>query len=159
MIANTWEDTAELAPHVEALLSAYHEHRRGVLDCEAARVDEAIDQLKRQEGYDRLGPDECQSVLSAVRDGAALDTDERAVAPALAVLDELFQARLEAAQAKALARLDDALERVGVSPTVELTLGIHGTLVRSISELDRLLAEIRQRVLRELDAKHRVRLR
>jgi hypothetical protein len=98
-------------------------------------------------------------VLSPVRDGAALDTDDSAIAPELAILDDLFGGRLDATEQRALARLDDLLEGRGRKPNVELVIGAAGRLIDDPKELDRWLDELRQRVLRELDAKHRVRLR
>lgn len=123
------------------------------------RIDAVLELLKRQPGYDLLTSDECHQVLSPVRDGAAVDTDDNAIAPELAILDDLFGGRLDAAEHRALARLDDLLEGRGRKPTVELLVCAAGRLIDDAKELDRWLDELRQRVLRELDAKHRVRLR
>jgi hypothetical protein len=79
--------------------------------------------------------------------------------PPLRLLDDMFAARLESASHKAQTQLDEVLETLGESPTVEVDLELRGRLVRSATELDRVLAEIRDRIVRELAANHRVRLK
>lgn len=154
-----WEDSSELAPRVSAVRDAYREQRRTFLRGHQVRIDAVLERLKRQPGYELLTSDECHQVLSPVRDGAAVDTDDNAIAPELPILDDLFGGRLDAAEHRALARLDDLLEGRGRKPTVELLVCAAGRLIDDAKELDRWLDELRQRVLRELDAKHRVRLR
>jgi hypothetical protein len=58
-----------------------------------------------------------------------------------------------------LSRDDDLREGRGRKATVELVAGAAGRLIDDAKELDRWLDELRECVLRELDAKHRVRLR
>lgn len=66
--------------------------------------------------------------------------------PELAVLGSLFQARLEAAQARAIAHLDKVLEKkLGGPPTVEVSLELEGRVTIDAAELDRLLAEVLHR--------------
>ncbi|AUX22426.1 hypothetical protein SOCEGT47_029290 [Sorangium cellulosum] len=154
-----WEDTAELQPRVELLRGEYRARRRALLDAHAREVDLAVERLKRRSGFERLDPDQRHQVLRHLREGAAPNTDERAVAPALEVLEGLLAARREAAEARALAQLDTLLEGLGATPVVEVALDLGGREIDSAAALDRLLDEIRRRVLHELDARHRVRLR
>jgi sugar phosphate isomerase/epimerase len=88
-----------------------------------------------------------------------LQTTAELLVPPLRLLEDMFAARLESASHKAQTQLDELLETLGESPTVEVYLELHGRLVRTAAELDRLLAESRDRVGRELDARHRVRLK
>jgi hypothetical protein len=67
--------------------------------------------------------------------------------------------RLDKAEAKTVARLDELLETIVGKPTVEVSLQIGGRLITSTAELDRLLEEIRLQIVHQLDANHRVRLR
>jgi hypothetical protein len=75
------------------------------------------------------------------------------------VLDSLFRVRLDTAQTKAVAHLDELLQKLGEKATVEVSLQLGGRVIRTPAELDRLLAEVRQQVMHQLDANHRVRLR
>lgn len=154
-----WEDTAELTPHVELLRGEYRARRRAMLDAHAKEVELASERLKRRNGFERLNPDQRHSVLRHLSDGAAANTDERAVVPALDVLEGQLAMRRQASEAKALAQLDALLEGLGDTPVVEVALQLSGREVDTAAELERLLDEVRRRILHELAAHHRVRLR
>lgn len=154
-----WEDTAELGPRVEALRSVYRERRGAILVAHATCVDQAAERIKRRDGYERLDPDQRHQVLRHLRDGAAAGTDERAIAPALEALEGQLTARRDVAESKAMAQLDAFLERLGESPTVELTLDFTGREIKTEADMDCLLSELRRRILHELSANHRVRIR
>lgn len=154
-----WEDTAELVPRLELLRNEYRARRRAVLDAHANEVDVAIDRLKRRTGFERLDPDQRHQVLRHLREGAAPGTDERAIAPPLEALETLLASRREVAEGKARAQLDALLEALGETPVVEVALEVSGREVESEADLERLLDEIRRRILHELAAHHRVRVR
>lgn len=130
-----------------------------MLDEHAARLEAAVDWIKRREGFERLDPDAQYDIISPLREHARLDTDAKAIQPELAVLDSSFQTRLEKAQQKAIVRLDELLEKIVGKPTVEVSLQLTGTLIATPAELERLLEDIRRQIAHQLDANHRVRLR
>jgi hypothetical protein len=70
-----------------------------------------------------------------------------------------FAARLEAAEDKALAQLDDLLEAGGEAPTVNVELAVVGREIDTERELERFLKELDDRLRPELKSGHRVRLR
>ena len=150
-----WEDTTELAPHVELLREAYRAKRRAILDAHATKVDHATESMKRREGIERLDPDQRYEVLRYLSEGAASGTDERDVTPPLEALEALLERRRKAAKDKALARLDALLG----TPKVDVDLELTGHEIKNEAELEKLLDKIRQRVLHELQAKHLVRLK
>ncbi|KYF76807.1 hypothetical protein BE11_22350 [Sorangium cellulosum] len=154
-----WEDTAELLPRVELLRGEYRARRRAMLDAHAKEVDLAVERLKRRSGFERLDPDQRHQVLRPLRDGAAPNTDERAVAPALEILEGQLATRRQAAEAKALAELDTLLEVLDDTRVVEVALDLSGREIDTAAELERLLDDVRRRILHELTARHRVRLR
>jgi hypothetical protein len=154
-----WEGIVELRGHAQALFDHYRERRQAILKEHAAQVDAAVDWVKRREGFERLSPDAQYAVIAPLREHSALDTDAKAIQPELAVLDSLFKSRLEMAHAKAMAYLDESLEKMDGTATVELSLQLGGRMIRTPAELDRLLAEVRQQILHQLEAKHHVRLR
>ena len=159
MTGHPWENTAELVPKIEALRTAYRDQRRSILDTHAARLEQIVDRLKRRDGFETLDADQRHDVLRHLRDGAAPGTDEHAIAPPLEALAPQLAARREAAETKALAALDELLAKRGEAPTVDVALDLRGREVRTEAELDRLIDELRQRILHELGAGHRVRLR
>ena len=150
-----WEDTAELAPHVEVVREAYRAKRRGILDAHATKVDGIIERLKRRDGMERLDPDQRYDVLRYLSEGAASGTDDKAVAPPLEALEALLAMRRETAEAKALARLDALLG----TPTVDVVLDFAGREIKTEADLDRVVDELRRKVLLELGANHVVRLK
>lgn len=154
-----WEEANELSARLEGVREEYRAKRRAVLEGHAAAVDEAIDRLKRRSGFERLGPDERHAVLRHLREGAAASTDERATQPPLEVLEALLAARRESAEAKAAAELDALLEGLGERPVVEVALTLGGREIGSEAELERVIEEIRRRILHEIAAGHRVRVR
>jgi hypothetical protein len=154
-----WEDTAELLPRVELVKNEYRARRRALLDAHASEVELAVERLKRRGGLERLDPDQRHRVLRHLREGTAADTDENAIEPRLEALESLLAARREAAENKALAQLDVFLEGLGETPVVEVPLELSGREVASEAELERLIEALRRRVLHELGAHHRVRLK
>jgi hypothetical protein len=154
-----WEDLADLKLHVSSLRQCYRDLREGILSAQAVKLEAAIERVKRRDGFERLNPDQRHQVISHLREGAPIQTKAEDLVPALRLLDNLFAAWLEAAEHKAQTQLDEILETFGESPTVEVELELRGRMVRSASELDRLLADVRDRIVRELEANHRIRIK
>ncbi|MEY4544396.1 MAG: hypothetical protein RL685_591, partial [Pseudomonadota bacterium] len=154
-----WEGIAELRGQTQAIKDDYRDRRHAALQDHEARLEATIDWVKRRDGFERLNPDAQYDVIAPLRDHSTLKTDASAIQPELAVLDSLFQARLDKALAKAVSLLDELLEKLGEKPTVEVSLQLGGRLIATPAELDRLLDEIRRQVAHQLEANHRVRLR
>jgi hypothetical protein len=154
-----WEGIAELEDEIQALRDHYRERRHAILQEHVARAEAAVDWVKRREGFERLDPDAHYDVISPLREHATLGTDAKAIQPELGVLDNLFQARLDKAQAKAVGLLDELLAKLGEKPTVEVALQLGGRLIATPAELERLLEDIRRQIVHQLEANHRVRLR
>lgn len=154
-----WEDTGELLAHVELLRGEYRALRRSVLSAHEEQVELAAEGLKRRPGFEKLDADEQHQVVGHLRTGAFAATDERAIVPALEALAGLLQAKRGSAEQRALAAFDALLEDKGASPVVEVALELSGREIADPAALERLLGELRAKILRELESKHRVRLR
>jgi hypothetical protein len=115
--------------------------------------------MTRRAAVDPLTPHQPPHVLTPLRQGAPLNTTAEAVAPGLAQLDAEFRSRLENAEQKALAQLDELLEDGGALPTVPVQLDVKGREIASERDLERFLQEIEALIRKELAAKRRVRLR
>jgi hypothetical protein len=154
-----WEDTGDLVGHVELLRGEYRARRRAILDAHAQLLERAMDGLKRRPGFEKLDADDRHLVLRHLREGASPGTDERAIVPALEALEGLLEAKRESAEQKALLALDSILESKGETPVVEVALDLGGREIADPEALERLLNELRSRILHELEAHHRVRLK
>jgi len=154
-----WEDTGELLQHVELLRGEYRAKRRSILSTHEEHLTLGIEGLKRRPGFEQLTSDESHQVLRHLREGGFAATDERAIAPALEALSGILQAKRDHAEQKALAALDAILESKGRSPVIEVPLDLTGREIADEATLDRLLTELRGKILRELAAHHRVRLK
>jgi hypothetical protein len=154
-----WEELGKLRESVDRVRGAYQKLRQSMLLVHEAKVDAAIEHLKWRDGFERLNPDQRHLVISHLREGAPLPTKADDLVPSLRLLDDLFATRLQGAESKAQAQLDEILQTLGESPTVEVDLELKNRVIRSTTELDRALTDIRVRVMRELEAGHRVRLK
>lgn len=154
-----WTAVMELSAPVELLRGAYRAERKSVLDAHAKRLEAALEALKRRPGFERLDPDQRHEVLRHLRDGAAANTSEDAVAPPLETLAVYLDTKRRDGEAKALRQLDALLTDKGEKPTVEVSARVAGREVADEGDLERLLTELRDRILHELRAGHRVRLK
>lgn len=154
-----WEDVAELAKNAKLVRDEFRERRQQVLVQHDADVEAALDRLKRREGFDRLDADQRFKVTQHLREGAAANTDEKAIAPPLEALESHLAVRRANAENKALQQLDSLRESTGGRPVVEVSLALAGREIESEAELERLLDDLRERIRHELAANHKVRLR
>lgn len=157
--AQPWERCSTLTESVQSLRAVYAERRKAILASHQARIEETLATLKLREGFDTLGQDEQYQVLEPVRSGAPFDTTLETSVPSLAQLQERFPERLREAVEKALLRLDELRESRGEKPTVTVALPGSGQEIDSEDELERFLGELRVRLLAEIRAGHRVRLK
>ena len=153
-----WEGAGDLGGHVERIVGEARERRRAILSRHTEAVDAAIESVKRREGFDKLTPDARHKVLTPLREGTASGTDDNAVVPALDVLEGKLATIRRDAEQRALAQLDALRESAGERPVVRVSLGLAGREIETEAELERLLTEVRDAILRELAAKHRVRI-
>jgi len=155
-----WEDTGELAPLVVRIREEHRGRRRAALDAHESALESLVEKLKRRPGFDRLDVGQRHEVLRHLREGAAAGTDDRAVAPSLAMLDRIFAQKRDEGFAKALAQLDALRETAqGERAMVEVRVDWVDREIDDPKELERLFDELRARVAHELAANHRVRLK
>jgi len=154
-----WEAVGSLGDSMGELRAVYIKRRGELLAAHQVRIEDAVKSLKLKDGFDTLGQDEQHQVLSHVREGASFDTKADSPVPSLSDLEAQSGVRLRFAIDKALAQLDEFRESQGVKPTVTVALRVSGREIESEQELERFLEELRQQLLQELKAGHRVRLK
>src|SRR5690606_7254152 len=137
-----WTAVMELSAPVELLRGAYRAERKSVLDAHAKRLEAALEALKRRPGFERPEPDPRHEGL-----------------PPLETLAVYLDTKRRDGEAKALRQLDALLTDKGEKPTVEVSARVAGREVADEGDLERLLTELRDRILHELRAGHRVRLK
>jgi hypothetical protein len=157
--ARPWEAVGTLSDSMDELRAVYVKRRGELLTAHQARIEDALKNLKLRDGFDTLSQDEQHQVLSHVREGASFGTKADSPVPSLADLEARSGQRLRAAVDKALAQLDEFRESQGERPTVTVLLHASGREIESEQELERFLDELRQQLLHELRAGHRVRLK
>jgi hypothetical protein len=152
-----WHGIAGIANDLASVTGAYREARRSIVAQQEDSADAARGRLKRRDGFATLTADQSHHVLRPIADALVL-TDEVAVSPGLEQLRDGFERALPLAEQDANARLDAILSQ-GAQPLIR-TLGhnLANREIRDADELDRALSELRERVLVELAAGHRVRL-
>ena len=154
-----WEDSAQLAPHVARVRVEYRERRGAILDLHAKALEIAIERIKRRDGFDLLDPDQRHQVLRHVREGGASNTDAKAIVPSLEALDAQLASRRDTAERKALQELDALRETLGAAAVVEVDVQLAGREIDDEAGLDRALDAVRRRVMIEIVAGHRVRIK
>lgn len=154
-----WEDVAELAGPMDLLRGEYRARRKALLDAHEAEVDRAVERIKRREGFEKLNPDQRHQVLRHLQQGANASTDEKAIAPPIEALEAMLKQRREAAEVKATDSLDEILIGIGERPTVVVELHLPDREIKNEADLERWLSELRNRVLHELAAHNKVRLK
>lgn len=153
-----WEGSTTLAQAEVALRTVYRERRRVLIAAHQARIEEALEQLKLRDGFDTLTQDEQYQVLEHVRTGGAFDHNVDAPVPSLETLHRGSPPKVQTAFDKALLQLDEFRERKGAKPTINVALKLSGRELETEDALERLLTELRERLLKELRVGHRVRL-
>lgn len=154
-----WLHTDGLAEAVETLRTEYENARRTILVGHGQEVENAVQAMKRREGFESLDQEQQHQVLRCFREMAAARTTEGAAEPKLSHLREQLPVRLQQAKAEALERFDDIREDNDGVPIVPVPLRAPSTELKTEAELEAYLSRIREAVLRELQAGRHVRLK
>lgn len=152
-----WSHVAALETRVGELEEAYVAKRRELLAAQEAQIEEARSRIRRRDGFSLLSAEKSEEVLRPLLD-AATDTPEEAVAPPLVDLRDRFVLALRAAEEAANHRLDAVLSEGDSRMISPLDLGLRGKEVKTEADVDRLVEEIRERLLEQLRQGARIRL-
>jgi hypothetical protein len=152
-----WREIAALDPDLELLRQAYAAERGRLLEDQEQRVEEARGRIRGRDGFSTLTAEQSHQALRPLAEVVA-DTSADAVAPSLRQLAEGFELALRRAEAEANERLDGILSEDTDQLIVRVDLGLHNREVASEQDVEALVEEIRQRLLEQVKARHRVRL-
>ncbi len=149
-----WAGIDSVAEAAEHIRTRYVEARDALLSRQNELFKELRGRLVLREGYNKLHPDEADSVLRPLRE-ARCDTTAEAISPPLAFLRDSVPNRLHEALEEANRKLDEVLQHVTV---VQVKIQVKGREFASEQEVDAWLAELRQRLLAQLQSGVRVRV-
>lgn len=143
-----WRTVTEAEAFAETVRTAYFGARTRLLEWQENLVGAARARVKARDGFSTLTSEQSNKVLRPIT-AAMTDTTPEAVAPSLTRLRDGFEYRLQEAEEHAIEVLDELrAEKVFV---VKVDLGLKNRELASVSDIDALLAELRERLLKQLD--------
>ena len=156
-----WEEIETLTPAIEKIEAHYQAVRLDLIQAQEQLFEDIKGRVEHRQGYFELTEAQAQQVLRPLRE-AVSQTSQEAIAPPLIELKEPAKARLHQARDQANLYFDDALAAKTGKQVVEInvTALLKDKEVSSVEELDRLIGQMRDRVIDKLegDADIRVRL-
>ncbi|MCC7070407.1 MAG: BREX system P-loop protein BrxC [Deltaproteobacteria bacterium] len=143
-----WRTVTEAEAFADTVRTAYFGARKRLLEWQENLVGAARARVKARDGFSTLTSEQSNKVLRPIT-AAMTDTTPEAVAPSLTRLRDGFEYRLQEAEEHAIEVLDELrAEKVFV---VKIDLGLKNRELTSVSDIDALLAELRERLLKQLD--------
>lgn len=153
-----WKEINELTPRVEAIEEVYREVRRALIQRQGEKAEQVREKIKNRQGFEKLTADQSHHVLRPVTE-ALTETTPEAVQPPLEKLRDSITNRLARAEEKANERLDDILSKVTPVQVVRFPHKLTGREVQSAEEAERLVAELRNRLLDQMNRNPNIRIR
>jgi hypothetical protein len=152
-----WRGIDALAADLTLVTEVYREVRGALLAQQEAATEAARKAIKRRDGFATLTAEKVHHVLRPIAD-AQVTTDAQAISPTLEQLRDGFERALAVAERDASDRLD-ALLSEGARPMIrKVSHGLANREIATVGELDRALADLRERVVAELAGGAKVRL-
>lgn len=153
-----WRDIDGVRADLQEIGKAYVAERKSLLQWQERQAEECRSRVRGREGYSTLTADRAHGVLRPIEQ-AVSNTDAEAVAPTLADLRDPFQVRLSRAEDEANDLLDKLLSEGNQRLIQSVDLALHNREVTTEADVDALVTEIRTRLLAQVRAGVRVRLR
>jgi hypothetical protein len=152
-----WRDITVLEPDLTAIRAAYSAERERRLAWQEQQAEQARGRIRSRDDFATLTADQSHAVLRPIA-LALTDTTADAVAPALQDLEAPFLVRLKQAEDSADDILDGILSAGRRPLIVKMDLSLRNREIATEADVDGLLAEIRKRLLEQIDAGVRVRI-
>lgn len=152
-----WVDMGSIDVSLEHLRAHYRQRRGQLLEDQEKQAEAVRARLRQRTGFEKLGNDERHQVFRPIGQALARSSPD-ATAPSLYELRMDFLQQLEKAAEEAEALLDELVSAKDQKPVVRVELNLRGREVTNTDELRRVLDEIRDRVIQQLERGHKVRL-
>jgi len=153
-----WVGVGDVSAPIDAIRARYREARKGVLDGLSALAEQARKAMHAHPSFGRLSADQRHKVMRPFQ-SVLHETTDAALSPGLDELRERFPERLRRAEEAALEALDEALDEAERVKVTVLDADLRGKEFGTEEELDGYLRDLRERVVTQLRAGHRVRIR
>lgn len=158
MLDRPWRQIAELEPSLQAIEEHYRALRTTYLDRQEKDAETVRQQLRQRQGFRQLTEQQEEKVLRPLRE-AVYNTSPEALFPSLLQLKDSAVVKLGQAAESANGYLDDILSEVNQEEVIRLSLNLTGREVSSPEDVERLVEELKQRMLDQLQDKPNVRIR
>ncbi len=145
-----WMGIVAVDDALDAVVSAYQEAREQRLKQQEALAEEARQVVKSDDGFAFLNDEQRHRVLHPIT-RRLIETTPTQTDPPLSTLEAGVRQRFEDAREEALAELEKVRNEKTGEITVKVDLEIRGRVIASAADVDKLLDEIRQRLLSALD--------
>lgn len=155
--AQPWRDILALEEPLALLRETYRERRQHLLTAQGDAAEVARTQLRSRQDFFRLSADKAHHVERPLND-VLLGADVEALQPSLVSLRDGFPAKLARALEEANSLLDQVLSEGNEPVFRKLKINLQNREIKNAEELEQVLAELRTRVLEQLEAGARVRL-
>ena len=152
-----WREVGSLEADLAAVKETYVAERERLLRNQEELVEQARSRVKGRDGFSTLTADQAHKVLRPLTEAETTTTAD-AVSPPLEVLKDPFLTRLKKAEDDANERLDQILSEGKKPLIVKVDLGLRNREVSSEPEVERLIEDIRERLLEQVRAGQRVRI-
>jgi hypothetical protein len=153
--ARPWIDIAGIQADVDAIVALYAQTRRARLVWQEAQAEEARGRVRHEDGFATLTADQSHQVLRPIA-LAVTNTSEDAVAPTLEQLVADFEPALKRAIEQALDTLDGF--RSTRTPVVKLEMRLKNRVVKTEAEVEGIVGELRERLMKQIEGGVHVRL-
>ena len=153
-----WREIGELEPSLRAIEDHYRALRTLYLDRQEKKAEAIRQQLRQRQGFSQLTEQQEERVLRPVRE-AIYATSPEALFPTLLELKDSAVLKISRAAEEANTYLDDMLSSLIDGEVIPLTLNLSGREVSSTEDVERLVEELKQRMLDQLKDKPNVRIR
>lgn len=152
-----WREAKVLAPASERVRARYIEVRRALINRQNVDAEAARDRVKTRPGFAHLDNDQVHRVLRPIGE-IMIETTAEALFPPLGELRDRFASRIQEAEERAHARLDEDLSKLQESQVVKVDTQIRGREIANRAQLEALLEELNERIGSRLDQGAKVRL-
>jgi len=153
-----WRTVTEAESFAATIKTAYVAERTRLLGRQEDLANQARSRVKTREGFSTLTAEQSNHVLRPIAE-AQTDTTAEAISPPLSKLKDAFDARLQKAEDEAIERLDELRSQKTATFVVKVDLGLKNREVATAADVDALLAELRERLLKQLDTTKGTRIR
>lgn len=153
-----WQNIASIEQDLQLVHRVYVSERESLLRWQERQVELARGRVKQRSGFSRLDGERAHQILGPLR-RVATDTSSEAIRPDLSALEGAFAFALRRAEDRVHEILDEVLGEGEPARIVRVDLSLRDRELQGEGEVDALVQDIRSRLMEQIDAGLRVRLR